>query len=192
MNLLIIGDSFAADWTPEYPDAVGWPNLVAQQFSTTNLAQAGCSEYKIKKQLDNAKLSQYTHCIVVHTSPTRIPVEQHPLHANDKLHYNCDFIYNDIAESKEATILCVKEFYEKYFYIDYFVYVHELIANDINDILIKSKIKFLHITFFNHDINIIHNNYYKLFHKSPGFVNHLSKESNLKVANNITKWLSNE
>ena len=56
MHLLIIGDSFAADWSVKYADKKGWPNFLAEKYSVTNLAQAGCSEYKIKKQLDSVNL----------------------------------------------------------------------------------------------------------------------------------------
>jgi len=48
MKILICGDSFAADWTVKYPGQ-GWPNMLAQQHEIVNLAQAGCSEYKIFK-----------------------------------------------------------------------------------------------------------------------------------------------
>ena len=46
-NILIIGDSFAADWTVKYPTVVGWPNLLAKNYNVVNLAQAGAGEYKI-------------------------------------------------------------------------------------------------------------------------------------------------
>ena len=51
MKILICGDSFAADWTIKYPGQ-GWPNMLSQQYEIVNLAQAGCSEYKILKQLE--------------------------------------------------------------------------------------------------------------------------------------------
>ena len=51
MKILICGDSFAADWTVKYPGQ-GWPNMLAEIHEVTNLAQAGCSEYKILKQLE--------------------------------------------------------------------------------------------------------------------------------------------
>ena len=51
MKILILGDSFATDWTSKYPQGKGWPNLLAEKFDVTNLAQAGISEYKILKQI---------------------------------------------------------------------------------------------------------------------------------------------
>jgi hypothetical protein len=55
MNLLICGDSFAADWTVKYPGE-GWPNLMSKIHNVTNLAQAGCGEYKVLKQLESVNL----------------------------------------------------------------------------------------------------------------------------------------
>ncbi len=43
-KLLIAGDSFAADWLS---GESGWPNLLANEYDVTNVAQAVCSEYKI-------------------------------------------------------------------------------------------------------------------------------------------------
>ena len=53
MKILIVGDSFAADWSVKYNDYHGWPNLLAQKFEVTNLAKAGVGQYKIYKQLQN-------------------------------------------------------------------------------------------------------------------------------------------
>ena len=96
MKILVIGDSFAADWTVKY-SGVGWPNLLAKQFDVTNLAQAGVSEYKIYKQiLSISDLSIFDLVIVSHTSPYRIHTRRHPIHTGDLLHNNADLIYNDI------------------------------------------------------------------------------------------------
>ena len=95
MKVLICGDSFAADWTVKYTGK-GWPNLIAENYTVTNLAQAGCSEYKIYLQLASANLDQYDAIIVSHTSPNRLPVEVHPVHSNDPLHKNSDLIYTDL------------------------------------------------------------------------------------------------
>jgi hypothetical protein len=35
MKILIIGDSFAADWSVKYNDYAGWPNLLAQTLVLT-------------------------------------------------------------------------------------------------------------------------------------------------------------
>jgi hypothetical protein len=57
-KLLICGDSFAADWTVKVKEK-GWVNLLAQDYKVTNLAQAGCSEYKILKQLQSVNLDKF-------------------------------------------------------------------------------------------------------------------------------------
>lgn len=96
MKILVIGDSFAADWTVKYK-GIGWTNLLADQYDVTNLAQAGVSEYKIYKQiLSISDVSAFDLIIVSHTSPYRIHTKQHPIHTGDLLHNNADLIYNDI------------------------------------------------------------------------------------------------
>jgi hypothetical protein len=54
-RLLITGDSFAANWQIKY-NGVGWVNLLENDFEVKNIAQAGVSEYKIMKQLENQNL----------------------------------------------------------------------------------------------------------------------------------------
>jgi len=96
MKILVIGDSFAADWTVKYK-GFGWTNLLSDQFDVTNLAQAGVSEYKIYKQiLSVADLSVFDLIIVSHTSPYRVHTRLHPIHTGDLLHNNADLIYSDI------------------------------------------------------------------------------------------------
>ena len=58
MKLLITGDSFASNWYPKYKEK-GWPNYLEEKFQVTNLAQAGCSEYKIYKQLRSINLKKF-------------------------------------------------------------------------------------------------------------------------------------
>ena len=97
MNILIVGDSFAADWTVKYK-GIGWPNMLSKRHNVTNLAQAGCSEYKIYKQLLSVNLDDFDYIIASHTSPYRIYVTEHPVHSMDKLHNDCDLIYTDLKE----------------------------------------------------------------------------------------------
>jgi hypothetical protein len=189
MHLLIIGDSFAADWSVKYADKKGWPNFLAEKYSVTNLAQAGCSEYKIKKQLDSVNLFDYTHCIVTHTSPSRIPVEKNPLHYGDALHHNCDFIYADIVKSDNVDVLCVKEYYEKFYDENFYNYVYELIVTDIVNTLNNARINSIHMSFFNHPLPCLNFEYYSIFKQSPGKINHLSEAGNKKVFESITNYL---
>lgn len=189
MKLLIVGDSFSADWTTKYAGAVGWPLMLAQVYDTDNLSQAGCSEYKIRKQLDQADLTQYSHCIVVHTSPWRLPVEHNPLHNHDQLHHSCDFIFSDVEASRDPSVKCVRDYFKYYFHREFYQYVHDLLIKDINNHLKKFKIKYLHVTFFDLDLELINVNYYQLFQKQPGLINHLDDDANKQVAGDFINWI---
>ena len=59
MKVLVVGDSFAADWSVKHKNSVGWPNLLAKDFDVTNLAQAGVSEYKIYQQVLSVDTCQF-------------------------------------------------------------------------------------------------------------------------------------
>jgi len=191
MKILLLGDSFGADWTVKYPDQVGWPNLLSREYEVDNQCQAGSSEFRIQTQLVKHSSDDVTHCIVVHTSPYRLPVEHNPLHKDDCLHHPCDFIYSDVAESDNSQVNCVKEYYEKYFFDEFFLYIHKLIVSDISRTLKEKNIPSLHITFFDNGDEQIDINYNKLFVKSPGVINHLSSEANKQVFDDIKKWIDN-
>ena len=60
MNVLIAGDSFAAEW----PGSNGWVKLLAKKYNVKNVAQAGVSEYKILQQINTANLDKYDLVIV--------------------------------------------------------------------------------------------------------------------------------
>jgi len=191
MKILLVGDSFGADWTVKYSDIHGWVNMLAQEYAVDNQCLAGCSEYKIRNQLVEHLTGDVTHCIIVHTSPYRLPVKQHPLHSDDCLHHSCDFIYNDVANSKNSQVDCIKEYYEKYFYDEFFLYVHDLIINDIKQILQTKNVASLHMSFFpdsSNQFNVV--DYNELFVQSPGLVNHLSPDANRQVFNDVKIWLS--
>jgi len=102
-NILIIGDSFAADWTIKYPNAVGWPNLLAKEYNVVNLAQAGVGEYKIYQQLCSVDdIGKFDLILISHTSPYRINTKRHPVHHSDPLHKNADLIFSDIEYHKKS------------------------------------------------------------------------------------------
>ena len=123
-KILICGDSFAADWTIKTKKS-GWVNFLKD---TDIIAQAGVGEYKILKQLQSCKLELYTHIIISHTSPYRIHTITNPLHINDSLHYACDFIYDDVKDRLPD----VEKFFTDYFDLDYSIYVHTKICEDID------------------------------------------------------------
>ena len=125
MKILICGDSFACDWSVKYNDYAGWPNLLAEKFTVKNLAQAGCSEYKILKQIQSQILTEYNLIIISHTSPYRIPVGQHPVHYKDVLHKDSDLLYSDIKYHSEENnnLLSIVDFFENYFVVKNFLYL---------------------------------------------------------------------
>jgi hypothetical protein len=193
MKILLAGDSFAADWTVKYPNQKGWPNLLKDKFDIKNVAQAGCSEYKIYKQLENEKLENYGYIIICHTSPFRIPTINHPIHFNDILHKNCDLLYSDIKENldKNPELISICDFFEKYFDFESAIFDHRLICKEIE--LITSSYNTIHVT--NIDWNKLYQfkntlNFYDLFKKNRGFINHYNDTGNNIVYRTILERLT--
>jgi len=189
-KIIVFGDSFAADWTVLH-SVVGWPNMLGQEYTVENYAQAGCSEYKIRQQLRSTDVKQHTHAIVAHTSKSRLPVEQHPLHQDNTLLQNCDFLYADIKEHNDPRTRCVVEYYENFYHTNFYEYVYDLIVKDIDHVLQQSGIPVLHITFFDHSLPVAHLNYHKLFTKHRGNANHLDKHGNQQVFKDVAAWIKN-
>ena len=176
LKILIAGDSFAADWTVKYAGS-GWPNRLANEFDVTNLAQAGCGEYKILLQLKSQDLSCYDAIIVSHTSPYRLHTLWHPMHNQDLLHHNSDFLYADIvAHNIESR----KEYFEIYFDLDHAKFVHNLICKEIAE-LVKPvpHIHMAHIDYTYAFDNFL--NCEPLYQKHSGFQNHYSDYGNAEV-----------
>ena len=196
MKILICGDSFAADWTVKYPGQ-GWPNLLAEDYAVTNLAQAGCSEYKIYQQLLSSNLNSFDCIIVSHTSPYRIYVSCHPVHKNDLLHKNSDLIYNDIkfhAQTNKDLDVIVK-FYEQYFDLDYAKFVHDCIIEKIIIHLAQFTGKIIHITNLPdtqlpadtaHSKSI---NFNTIFQTHAGLLNHYNEIGNQTIYQAIKREL---
>ena len=181
-KILICGDSFAADWTVKYP-GWGWPNKLAESFDVTNLAQAGCGEYKIYQQLLSADLNLFDIILISHTSPNRIYVQTHPVHFNDPLHKHSDLIYTDILEhvKRNKSLTCIVDYYEKYFDLDYAKFVHSMICEKIETIFENYSGQILHIT------NVPWDGLYQFddmmnfdwaFRKHHGLMNHYTDRGN--------------
>jgi hypothetical protein len=192
--MLICGDSFAADWTVKYP-GWGWPNKLAESFEVTNLAQPGCSEYKIYQQLLSADLDKFDIILVSHTSPNRIYVKTHPVHHSDPLHKNSDLIYTDIlAHAKtDKSLSSIVDFYEKYFDLEYAKFVHSVICEKIEQLLLAFGDKTLHITNFPWDDlyqfdNLM--NFEWVFKKHSGHMNHYTDQGNNIIYNSIVKKIN--
>lgn len=190
-KVFICGDSFAADWTVKYKGQ-GWPNMLANDYATTNVAQAGVSEYKIYNQLMDAILNQYDAIIIAHTSPYRLYVKEHPVHSKDSLHANCDLIYSDLKES-EAThpeVTPIINYFENYFDTDYAKFVHSLICEKIVNVCEKYSHKVIHLINFNEQYNFPNSlNFEQVFKDHRGTMNHFNDTGNRIVYNEISKKL---
>jgi hypothetical protein len=192
-SLLICGDSFAADWTVKYSGSVGWPNMLCQDYQVTNLAQAGCGEYKIYLQLKSTDLDAYDKIVVCHTSPYRIFIKHHPVHANDILHAHSDLLYSDIKAHSitNKNLLPIVDYFEKYFDLDHAVFTHGLICKEIDQML--SGCNVIHVA------NIEWQNLYKfpnmlyfdkLRDKHAGTINHYDSAGNRQIYQLIKDKLS--
>lgn len=191
MKVLICGDSFSADWTKKHPTP-GWPNLLAHDHAVTNLSQPGCGEYKILQQVKSQSLQDFDAVIISHTSPYRIYVKHHPVHANDVLHHSCDLIYSDIkAHSQDRSDLQpVVDFFERYFDPDHARDIHNLICKEIamlcgnHPVLHLSHIDWSDLYLFPGMINFA-----ELFQKHRGDVNHFDAMGNREIYETISARL---
>jgi len=190
LNILLCGDSFAADWTLKYDHYLGWPNLLAKRYNVTNIAQAGVSEYKIYRQIQSVNLHDYDLIIISHTSPYRIHTRKHPVHSNDKLHKDADLIYADISYHKNllknifnGALYSAAGFYEHHYDIEFFEEQYRLFRAEINRILIgKPSIVFSSMAVlenFSTEETVL--NFCELLKKEPGLINHFSESGNEKI-----------
>ena len=189
MKILICGDSFAADWTIKYPDKKGWPNLLAEHHNVINLAQAGCGEYKILLQLLSVDFTQFDQIIVSHTSPYRIYVKDHPVHAGDVLHNNSDLIYKDIKEhsktNKKLSVLV--DYFENYVDLTYLEFIHSLIVKEIKTLVKDFNV--LHISHQNNPSLDQYINFSDVFNAHPGLINHYDDQGNFIVYSKIAGFV---
>lgn len=187
-KLLIAGDSFATDWTKKYKNNLGWVNFFENDFLVTNVAQAGVSEYKIFKQIEKINPKNYDEIIISHTSPYRIPIEEHPIHKDDILHNNCDLIYSDIQAHLDNDLMkLASEFYNNFFYFEYFRFTHKLISDEI----CKKMPYAHHITFFDDFYDEKYLKFGDIFKDYAGNINHLSEYGNQIVYKSLKKIITN-
>ena len=192
MRLLICGDSFSADWTVKTTQK-GWVNDLADLYDVTNLSQAGCSEYKIYQQLISQDLKSFDKIIVSHTSPNRLYVKEHPIHKNDSLHKNSDLIYTDLKYHSDHNpdINPIIEYFEKYFDTDYAAFVHGLICEKIDAITRPYKVLHIANLFWDDLYQFDHmKNFYWLFKKYRGDVNHYNVQGNQIIFDEINSWIT--
>jgi hypothetical protein len=189
-KLLICGDSFAADWTVKV-NGKGWVNLLEQDYKVTNLAQAGCSEYKILKQLQSVNLSKFDLVLVSHTSPYRLYVKEHPIHNKDALHKNSCLLYTDILEhiSEYPELKPIVEYFDCYFDIEYAEHMHNLLLKEIEEYCPWHTLHISHIEWKNlHQFeNFL--NFKDVFSKNRGSINHYDTEGNRIVYDSVLNRL---
>jgi hypothetical protein len=197
-KVLIVGDSFGADWSAKYRYYPGWPQLLQKHFSVENLAQAGCSEFRILQQLKSRNLNLYNWIIICHTSPDRVYVPRHPVHSNDVLHHSSDLIYTDIEyHANKLKNWCNKKIqtawnYFRYYYSDeYQIYVYNKIREDIQQI--TGTIPVLHINNFASTTHYSKNlDFVQLREDHAGLINHLSAQGNWIVYKQILQALGHD
>jgi len=190
-SVLIVGDSYAADWSIKY-DKGGWPNMLSAIYKVKNAAQAGCSQYKILQQLRKEKLEKYHYIIVSHTSPYRLPVKKHPVHSKDKLHKNSDLIYSDILEhsKNDSKLLGIVDYMENYMDADYMVCVHDLISKEI--VNLTNTYKVIHLQHIKGNApNSVNNlcDCSEIQTQHKGLINHYSDLGNGFVVEKVRKFL---
>jgi hypothetical protein len=187
MKILVVGDSFAADWTVKY-FGTGWPNLLALDHSVTNLAQAGVGEYKILRQVRSVKnIEQFDLIIVSHTSPYRVNTRQHPVHDTDPLHRHADLMFADIeyhlkrfSNKLNQGLRTAFNFFVHHYDDEYQETVYELLRQEINNAIgtvpcivvsnLNIEPRFVNESFVV-DLTQIQQDY-------PGLINHLSEVGN--------------
>ena len=192
LKILLCGDSFAVDYRSVDQSNCGWSNLLSDIHEVTNAAQAGVSEYKIIKQLNNYDLADFDLTIIVHTSVSRVHIQTHPLHKHSQLHQNCDLIYSDLlaAESDCAVVATAIEYFQNIYDTDYYTDLYKMMLSTILAQTVSYKT--LHLSFFDNRVDYPFQHYLNLkniFDQYPGTINHLSNQGNTKVFDTIQTWI---
>jgi len=186
MNILICGDSFSARTGNS-----GWPELLEQDYNVTNISQAGCSEYRILKQVESVDLSVFDAIIINHTSPFRVYIKEHPIHKNDTLHYSCDLIYEDVNEHRKHKVMKIaKDYFENIFDLSYAKDMYRLVLEKID--LLTMSVPTIHCSHLEWDDlhqfeNFIYFN--DVWNQYRGLVNHYNSAGNEIVYSSIKSRL---
>ena len=195
-NILIIGDSFAADWTVKYPNQIGWPNLLSRDYLVTNLAKAGIGEFKVWKQIQSINnLNNYDLILISHCSPWRLSTLRHPIHCNDILHGDSDLIFADIeyhinlTKSPSKELKVAYDFFKYHFDKEYHDEVCRVFRQHINNYLrdCNSLILNFRNPKFDTEQNVL--DFSQVFVDNPGQINHLSDIGNNIVYNKIISYI---
>lgn len=186
MRILIIGDSFASDYSVTSQPYSGWPNLLAEAYEVTNLAQAGVSQYKIWKQLYGLDLSDFDLIIVSFTNPYRVHVKKHPIHYNSILHADCDLILTDI----KYHVSQLKNIFNLPLWVSYFWLKFFFDAKYQSDISRLLKVDILRRCEGKFVIDTIDLDFENLFVTNRGDVNHFDPLGNILIFNKIQEIIN--
>ena len=196
MNTLILGDSWAADWNVKYTEYPGWPNIIAQKYTVTNIAQAGASQYSILKQLDTIQPLDYDIIIISITSPYRVYTPQHPVHTSG-LHANSDLIYSDIEHHASKfpdnkRLHSAVAYFEDHYDLGYADTIHHnMVDNCLNRLDSRNTIVTSNIK---NNVDFVGEYQYIDGHEIslsyPGLINHTSEEGNQIFAKEIIKSIN--
>ena len=196
-QILIIGDSFSSDWSKKYNNYLGWPNLLARDYTITNLSQPGCSEYRILRQLKSVDLNKYDFVIVSHTSPSRIYTRCHPIHSNDLLHGHSDLIFTDIEYHASRlrnwfnhSLKAAKGFFIHHYDMEFYDYVYNKIRDDIHTCLYDRPVLIVnHLPCLepHKQPNLL--DFSDMLTTHPGLINHFSAEGNHIIYKKIRQYL---
>ena len=196
MNILICGDSFAADWTSVSTEYLGWWNLLALKHKVTNLAQAGVGEYKILKQIKSVDVNTFDAVIVSHTSFSRVHTREHPLHKKG-LHQDCDLIYTDISNRLSffnfRSLKSAQDYFLYHYDDEYHRDTYSLIRKEIDNLI---KIPYISISHIEELMDFVieenHIDFSQLWKNNQGVVNHYNMKGNNKIFEAIFERLDNE
>jgi len=180
-RVLIVGDSFSSD---QLSSDVGWPVLLRQEFTVTNLSAPGIGQYKILKKLQSVDLNNYDLVVISHTSPNRVHCESNPLYPVDHLYRFSDIIFAD-AEAKLNQIAIAQDivsYYKNIFDLNYYKFIHSSCCREIHQLTQQSKV--VHITHFDWTDLYQFNgmiNFYKFWLDNRGDFVHYTKQANQTI-----------
>ena len=195
INILICGDSFAVDYTQIDPTKSGWSSMLANEYAITNCAQAGVSEYKILKQLEQQNLDEYEVIIVSHTSPLRVYIKDNPMYLNNQLYSNADLIYSDVlshynSDTDNIMLQTAKNYFEIIFDQDYYQDMYFLLVDKIKKLTHQHKCLHL-LTIFDQGVDVQPClNLKQQFKFKQGTPNHYSNKDNIKICNLVKDWIA--
>jgi hypothetical protein len=180
-RLLIVGDSFSSE---QLSGQHGWPVLLKQDFSLTNLSSPGIGQYKILKKIESIDLDRYDAILISHTSPNRLHAPTNPLYPTGHLYHDSDIIFAD-AESKLNKAVLAQSMVDYFLHIfdqDYYNFIHECCCERIHSLTAHRQV--VHITHFDWSglyqfPNMI--NFHKFWLENRGDVAHYTDTANLTI-----------